>query len=282
MFCELTKEGIKGRVYNPDKEKYERGLVSSILPYLQDEITHVEEGLTVHDFLMILNEHKEEINEHFVSYTNGFKLGPYIEDLKNETTGSKLDKLVFKWYSEITKKENDELEPYTEYYDRVDVVGKKKGDEENYGVSFSSMGDLADAEVQLKKDYYICFNNHIHEEFSIDPYWMEIHEKAFKLIDVIGSFLKEITFNGYPDNREERINDINERIDDTSERTSFLSEELTLEMEEEKMQRFIEEEKFEKANKTQKRIDELKKKIYEINGEDYEIKKPFSGKLNNK
>lgn len=285
MFCKLKKNGIIGEVYDPTEEKYKSDHVDSLLPHLLDEVTEVEDGVTVGDLLNILSHYKKEINENLISYTGGIQIDPFIEE-NNKEEGSdpsfKVDHVVFKRHGELTKEEDDDLEPLKEYVERIDVFGIKGGDDTQYGISFSPMNELSNALISLDESYYIHYFNSIYEEKSFDPNWMKIDKRPFSLIDIIGSFLWEITFNGYPDNREERIKEIDKdhklenNEDPKLEYDGFIIEEMQIDIQERKLEKLIDNEQYEKAEKVRNRIEELKSEVFKKRGENYEIKRPFS------
>lgn len=288
MFCKLTKNGVVGRGYDPDKGEYEMGVVDSLLPYLLHEVTEVEDGFTVRDLLNILKEHKKEVNEDLVAYTCGIQIDPFIDELEKEKENDPgIDRVVFQRYAEIDKDEDDDLEPFKKYEERINVHGMKNGEDTHYAIDFVSMNEIADSIIELEESFYIHYHNRIYEEKDFGFYWMKIDKRPFTLIDVIGSFLWEITFNGYPDNRQERIDTINERSEgyddeieaaeeDIEEERTFMVEEMELEFQEEKLEKLLEKEEYEKADKVRKRIEDIKEEIFRVKGKDYEIKKFFS------
>lgn len=231
---------------------YENEKIDDLRLYLQNDI-EIDEKVTIEDifdYLMSI----EDIDEVFSHWTRGFKLKPFYDEMK-EDNDSNFISIVLSWVPEIFEWEDDDCNKQSEFTEYVSVSGIC-GDGQKYGISLTSMSDLKDCSITLNNTWKLTKN------YS-DV--ITVAQKPFSLEDVIGGFLYEITFHGYPDSKKEVIDHldaISERIE-SGEEEMIPHEKVRIGLLEKKLERLIENEKYEKAEKVKNEIIELSKKLDE-------------------
>lgn len=243
MYLNFKKDGI---YYGKEK-------IESIFPYLKTEV-HGIEDMTLEDLFDILNEYEDEVDACFLSFTRGHLLKPFYEEIKSDNKEKNdYTELNFHWNVDNYEYENDELEIEKELFENITITLRKVGDTDNYAVSFINLSEIKSVVITLNLDYIIRDKN----------YNSILETRKFpSLFELIGNFLYEITFDGYPEQREERSKELMKRYEeiDDSIQEYFSLDDLKLEMMEKQLQRFIDEEKYEKAEVIKKRINDIKEK----------------------
>lgn len=172
-------------------------------------------GFTVEDLMHLLKAYETDIDFLFQADTRGFLLQPFFEDInlpEDTEKESKISELEFSWdVSVYNKKEFGK--PLYSVGDYVHISGIVKDEKEKYSLSFTQLNQIKNATFKLNKKYKISYLN-------IGEIWDEDqkHEntvffkgiKEFTLQDFIGAFLNEISFHGYPENRNEQAKELDE------------------------------------------------------------------------
>lgn len=237
----ITKNGI----YN-DNEK-----VIDLSYYLTESVEL--ENVTLENLFDILNEFPN-IDELFSSWTRGFKFQPYYNELKeNNTDDSEFTRINFQWFPEVYEYENDDCEIESEFTEYVGVTAISLNTNDNYSLSLIPLNQFKDCLLVIDKKYVVKKN--ITDTILVS-------EKEIDLFNFIGSLLYEISFHGYSEDKKEvmeDLNDISERID-MGEEEFIDSDELFIKWLEEDLERLVANEKYEKAEKVKKKIEEYKNK----------------------
>jgi hypothetical protein len=245
MIVDLRKTG-----FYLDGEK-----ITFISPYLQYNL-NIEENVTLEDIFDALYN-LEDIEISFNPWTRGHEFEPFYNELKSvPKKENDIISLHFGWVAEVTEWENDDCEMENEMYEYVNMSGISD-DGNFYGLDFTPLSELKDCTISLDSKWKLVKN-----------YTETIFEtkKEFNLGDIIGTLLYEISFHGYPENREETSESLKETMDriENGEEETISWENVQVDFLEKQLERLVEEEKYEKAEKIRKRIEELK------NSENYE------------
>lgn len=229
--------------YNPKHKEYRKEEVVSLIPFLNNVI-QIEPDVTLYDFFHFLSRDKSLIQTIFASHMGHFLLSPYLEELeknydeKEEENSEKLVCIELSWivdsfcYSEFynENKDNKELNrifgepsPPTKESDNkneidiyIDVHGI--GDDPDrtfYGIEFTPLYKLKDLPIHLNTNFKIKKRNV--KSKNKKPKILIEGEKEFSVYDVIGSILSEITFCGFPEDRDDRWEEIKNSYEDIKE-----------------------------------------------------------------
>lgn len=182
------------------------------LSYYLRHIPKFESGVTVSDLMNILKNYQEDVDRTFLAYTRGFEFTPFFDEMltpSNLKQDSLIDYLEFSWAVDISDLAEFSAPRY-EISEYIHLTGKKKGDDENYGLAFTSLSELKDAKFKLNKkiEYSKYVHGEIWEDKKLTKQLFLKGAKDFSFGEVIGSFLNEISFFGYPNHRDEKFSDI--------------------------------------------------------------------------
>jgi len=252
MIVDLRKTGF----YLDDE------LLDDISPYLQYELD-IESNVTLEDIFDILNT-LENLDITFNPWTRGHKLEPFYNELKSDPDPIEEDSLElndivslnFGWVAELTEWENDDCEKESDMTEYVNMSGiSESGD--FYGLDFTPLNRLKNCIIDLDTKWKLVKN---YTETILET------RKMFTLGDIIGTILYEVSFHGYPENRSVISKSLKEVVDrvDSGEEKMIPWENVKVGFLEKQLKRLVEEEKYEKAEKIRKEIEELK------NSENYE------------
>jgi hypothetical protein len=223
----------------------------------------IDKDFAVEDLMTILKENETDVDNLFQAYTRGFLLNPFFEEmqlpvLKEEK--SKITKLIFSWSGEVDNVK-EFGKPKFAISDYVHISGKVANDKQSYSLSFTHLNELKKATFKLDKK--IKFS---HTDFG--EKWDENRKtitknffngiKLFTLQDVIGAFLNEISFFGYPVDKDEVADDLDERYSNKDSGKSYSMEEVCLKFALKSL-KIIEGKKLTKKNIL--RLEKLKKEI---------------------
>jgi hypothetical protein len=207
--------------------------------------TFIEDNVTLEDIFDSLIKYEEEVNVLFSPYTRGFKLRPYYEELKkNPDKETDITYLDVSRYFESFEYEDDDCKITNELNQSITITGF--AEEMPYNIGLSHLNNLKNLPILLDKK--VMFGD---KQYEMD----------FTLMEVIGAILYEISYHGYPEDRNsvsEDLNEIAENIDSGTEKTISMDE-MLIDFYEKELERLIENEKYEKAEKVKKHIEELKK-----------------------
>jgi len=176
---------------------------ASILGCLHDEV-ELEEGFTVRDwFATVINfPLLQHLDWYFPSFIEEFVSCP--NKGCKEMSSVCLEKMI-----EVTKwKESDKLEDTIECY--IHIYGKsiaKNGS--NWALDFHPLCEYIDIPMKLVKGVY-CIN-----DYNIPPNKSKKtkrYKTSYTLWDVIHSFIWEISFNGTPEERNKKAEELRETI----------------------------------------------------------------------
>jgi len=236
--------------------------ISQPLSYYLHHNVKFENGLTVADLMNALKSHEQDVNRTFLAYTRGFELEPFYDEMLiefDQADTQPIDTLEFSWSVNINNiKEFGK--PVYEIDEYLHLTGKKKGDKQNYGLSFSKLSQLKNATFRLNNriEFSIYNSGEIWEEKKITKEIFLSGIKNFTFREVIGTFLHEISFFGYPIHRDEKLHAFEKQSNDITEENCIPFEQVQLDWK----IRSLDEWSKKKGGKTKNlKIEKLKKEI---------------------
>jgi hypothetical protein len=186
--------------------------VNNIIFYL-NELIEIDENYTLKDFFKIVKKNKDIFNIIFYSDLGGNNLQLYIDDINKKVKkkkkeenedNEKIDYLGIFWMAEHWKYKDKttsvEIDP--EFYG----VGTRNGMKTNYSIDLCPLNTLKNCKIKLNKEFKLC--SYIAEKKIIEPVLLVDSSRYFTVYDFLRIILYEVSWNGSPNNRDERLNDI--------------------------------------------------------------------------
>ena len=181
-----------------------------IIGYLSEEV-ELGESVTFERLFEIIIENKEMFNDIYHSCLGGYSLAPFIDEVDDiPTEKSELKFLEIFWHSD---KSDNEISMVSGLHgigvETSDNSPYNKGDSIIYAVDFTPLNNLKYLIVRLNKDVIIMdYDRKDDEKFQI-----ELGRKSFTIFDLFYAILYEISWNGDPDGREDRLSEIEKSIE---------------------------------------------------------------------
>jgi hypothetical protein len=268
-FIYLKKTGF----YTRYKKKFVP--IDQSISYYLHHFPKIEKDLSVADFMNLLQQYEADIDFLFEAYTRGFLLRPFLEELhstENQNEDFNITQLQFSWSADVYN-ESEFGKPLYSVSNYVQVSGIVSGEKDSYSLTFTPLHQIKNATFKLNKKYKTSY-------FEMGEIWEEDRKpknivffkgiKEFTLQDVIGAFLHEISFSGYPESRDEeaeKLETISKKIDAGTEKT-YSMEEVQLKFKK-KFFKALQKKKQSKKNllrlaKLKKEIEFLEKKVGKI------------------
>lgn len=207
----------------------------------------------------------ENIDLLFSSWTRGFKLQPFYEDLQKdpdiETDLNDLDFLELSWGAEIMTWEDDDCINRSEFEISTSMSGVDDSVKENgpdksryYSLSLSDLSDFKHLPIKLDEEFKI---HKINDDYDV----ISESTKKWDIYNFIGTILNEISFHGYPEDHQKVVDSLNGTIDNMDNEELIPFEKVMIDMLEKKLVRLEENQKYEKAAKVRDEINEYKSKL---------------------
>jgi len=235
-----------------------------------DDCVEFDDDLTIEGFMDALEPYFDIIDEHFASYSRGYKMRHYYDQMKkpgaDEIKDDEISHIEFYWsyelqeYTDYTNgKKESNLEVYASFHG-------KGSDGTNYSFSMSPINNWKQYNFKLNPLINcIKFNRNVNSGLAN---WITVFEskKQFTLHDVIKYFLYEITFYGYTDTIEQIADKLAEIPDKIISVGMHANDIRKWEIESLKKElKFAEEnDDFERAIEIRDRIKELEKRLDDI------------------
>lgn len=258
----FKKDGLYCKEYdeNGNTSKWARA-GGPIYIYFQS-IVELDKKLTLGDLMNTLIRYEADIDAMFMGCTRGKRLRPYYEEMLQASTNKRTDlsHVEVGWVADYYKADNFNHE--SELYLGLQVSGiSKKSEEATYhSLSRASLNDWKHLKMELHDELIIneFIAGHATETGRTDMHMVTLMEakKQVTLYDLLSGFLTELTMYGYPEQRMERIMDINNVIEETVDDNSW---ESTLRHKESELQAALETENYERAAMLKVEIDNIKK-----------------------
>lgn len=232
-------------------------------PYYMNHYPKIENGFTVEDFMEILKKYESDVDKVFLAFTRGYMLDAYYQEMLLESlkeVKSNITKLEFTWQTDISNiKEFGK--PKYELSEYVQVSGIVDGTKDSYSLSFVNLNEIKKATFKLNKNIKISL-------FDMGEIWEENRKlktkvffkgiKEFTFQDLVGCFLNEISFFGYPEDSDEVADDLDKRVKNIENENGIPFEIVQLEWKKKSFAN-IEKEKLTKKNIL--RLEKLTKEI---------------------
>ncbi len=185
-----------------------------IVKYLSEEV-ELGESITFDRIFDIIRENEEEMNRIFHSCLGGFVMEPFITELdKLPTKKSDMTHLELFWFSD---KSGGDVGITSSFHgigiETSDNGPLKKGEIIAYAVEFTPLNNLKYLNLKLNKKLSIINYDSIDDK----DVQLEIGDKGFTIYDLFYGILHEISWNGYPDFREDRLIELEESIEAANE-----------------------------------------------------------------
>lgn len=212
--------------------------VESIVPYLTEPI-EIDPNYTLGDLFVYLEKDEMVMDIIFGSCMGGFKLRPYIEEIKKDCLPESREEMDcieciwvaeqfdYKVFYEEHKNDKEGIIPglgrdplrKPDKYDindiniYIDVSGTgydDEGDLLSYAVEFTPLYRLKHLPIKLNTDFTMKDKNKIGNK---DKNIVE-GRRSFTVLEVLSSILSEISFAGHPEDRDSIMKDQMDIIDD--------------------------------------------------------------------
>ncbi len=255
----FKKDGLYLGEYDEDRDSMTWSRSQSpIYAHFQD-VVEIDKRTTLGDIITTLMKHEMDINSMFVGCMNGRQLKPYYEEMIQPTSQKRTDisHIEIGWiadYYKGDKQHEDEL------YLGIQASGIAKESDEMtyYSLSKATLNEWRHLRVILVDSMMI--NDFIIGENTAsgvtDMHMVTLFQarKEITLYDFICGLLTELTTLGYPEQRIERIQDINNILDNDIEVNT-----LMLENKERELREAVDSENYEKAGILQKEVNRMRK-----------------------
>jgi hypothetical protein len=223
----LRKKGF----YTRFGQKYQ--ILNRPISYYLHYGIKISKNYTLAHFMKHLMVYEKQIDLIFLAYTRGFKLAPFFKEMQKpvkKDDKTQIIRLEFSWAGQVDNfKEFGE--PKYEISEYVHITGKAENDSERYGIGFTSLHKLSEAKLILKKEIeykYTDFGNRWEEK---EPIEIEFFKgvKDFTFENIVGAFLHEISFHGYPKSRKNVASDLKKRAKSSKKEKGIPFEVILLE-----------------------------------------------------
>lgn len=265
----IKKDGLYTSVYNDNLKTSELNKIDNPIAYYLNHNVEIDDNVTVKDLMNLLMEYESDVDLLFMGYSRGFKIRQFFSEMQKPLSESEfvneIDYLEIYWSTDYYKFKNEA--PELSIFPSMHGIGKEKSDEgiQYYGISLTPLNELKNLNIKLN-DSLIIEEHIIPEIYEEKP--MEIKElinavKPLTLGEMIGGFIHEITWHGYPKDKEERVEELNQAVMDIKEgkEETIPIEKFFLEVEENNLKEAMDEEDYEEVEKIQKKIEYLKDKL---------------------
>ena len=169
--------------------------------FLSDEIK-IAKGVKFKRIFDLCILHKELFNKIFYSSTRGFDIDMFIDEYNK--VGEKESEITYLYVSRILSKwHKDYFDAYLNFGGIAENYTDEYNDEPydcNMSVSFTPLYSLKNIEIRVDDAFIISGEKN--ETLFKD-------KKPITLFDFLSTILYEITWNGAPDNRNEKLEELN-------------------------------------------------------------------------
>lgn len=224
--------------------------------------------LTVEGFMVALKPFYDLIDSHFISYTGGFKLNHYYEQMlkpvNEEDLLEHISHIEFTWFSELKIYDNlarGKKETEFDLYGCYHGVPLAK-DDHYYSFSLCPINQWKHYRLVLNKEFSCeCFDA---EEPDDDKKFRTIFkaEKDFTLYELIRYFFFELTWHGYTENIEQ-LSDSLSQLSANIDKENMVALDLDaikISMLESELEEAKEDENYEGAERILNKINDIKSK----------------------
>jgi hypothetical protein len=239
---------IRANDFEPHEKGYKQRRVSSVIPYLSEEI-QLEKGFTLSDLFKIIEKEKEVFEVIFSSQMGHFPIQPFIDEIKKRVKKAHQEEIEFLecyWvaeqfdYAEGPRQIDDGENEITisvgfhgngvwsdppESFEK-DANGEVRG---GIAIEFTALNELKHFPIELDRRFVIGPKNYEQGENLVEGV------RDFTVYEVFGAILSELTFCGLPEDRDSQWEEIEADYKDMQERLDR-GEEIGIPLEEIKEQ----------------------------------------------
>lgn len=223
-----------------DKENQEWEIIydNSLVPFLSNTI-EIDPDVTLEDFFRLLEKNEDEYDLIFSSHLGGIPLRYYIEDINRDCPMDDREDLIYLelfWeagyfdYKKFEKDNNSENFLCLEDKNEEDCLPENP--EINISVGFHGWGEWGYSNEQINNFHggiaieFMPLRKIKHNLLKLNKTFKFINEtdnysvmaegeNQFSVYDVIGAILYEISFAGYPEERDKKWKEIEAQVNES-------------------------------------------------------------------
>lgn len=186
--------------------------IDEIVNYLSDNV-ELGESVTFKRLFEIVSSNLRKFNEIFYSSLGGYALEPYLQEIENNVTETiESDYLELHWFCD-------------KYDNELNICPSLHGisikEDQVYALDFTSLNNLKNCIVKINETVEIYDYTKIKEkgEETIDnkEFLITLGDKAFTLFELFNGIFYEISFHGGPQDKQERLRELEESIDEVKD-----------------------------------------------------------------
>lgn len=257
----LKKNGFHVKEYNEKSNLSSYSKVKGHLGHYLQNILEIEKGVTVEDLMKELIRHEVDVDTMFFGFSKGFNMRPFYEEMlmKPDNKRKDLSYVEFSWMADYYR--NDSIGNEVMIFMQMNgmTTSKKENETLSYNLSQIPLNDWKHLEIRVS-NLLLVYDFQVNKKDENGTFGTRVitlleAKKEVTLYDFIGGFIDCITWHGYPENRNERVNDINTIVHQEEDVIIY-----DIEDKEYELKKAIEREDYELASVLKKQIDSLKKK----------------------
>lgn len=223
----------------------------------------VDKNVTVEDLMKELIRHEADVDMLFFGFSKGYLIRPFYDEmlLKSENKRKDLSYVELSWSSDYFRSEKRGNPNEVMIFMQMNGMTNKKieGEASSHNLSRVPLNDWKHLGVKIS-DTLLVYDYQVNQKDGAGTFGTRVvtlleAKKEITLYDFIGGFIDCITWYGYPEQRRERLDDIDAIVhgDDNIP-------EANLEDKEYELKKAIEREDYELAAVLKKEIDRIKMK----------------------
>ena len=191
----------------PSMDKVDIVNPEDIISFLADGV-ELGESLRFKKLFDIISHNIEKFNEIFYSSLGGYNLGPFLQEIENNPT---------------EKIESDHLELYwicDKYENELTIVpslhGYSSKEDEYYAMDFVPLNNLKNHIIKLNEKVNL-FDYEKFREDDKEKLNSYLGNKGFTIFDLFNGILSEISFHGGPQDKKERLTELEDSISEVDD-----------------------------------------------------------------
>jgi UvrB/uvrC motif len=261
----FTKSNIQISEYNDDLKIYQlKKLENDQLELHYNWNVTFEDNLTVADFMHCLQPFFKKIDTQFIAYTKGFELMHYYTQMNKPNTKKKekdeIDFMEMYWNAEVSEYENvEDGKTETDYSYYASYHGVSTKEKYNFSFSLTPINEWKHYPFKLNETFTCTFYGK-NKKGKMTAKKLFTYTKHFTLYELIRYFVYELTYMGYTDDIIDKGHRFEQQVNEIKNQNfkSFSIDDMMIESYENDLQKAIEEERFEAAQRLQNKINELR------------------------
>ena len=188
-----------------------------IINFLSENV-ELGESVTFKRIFDIISYNVDIFNTIFYSSLGGYPLAPYLQEIENNSTQLfDSDYLEIYWHCD-------------KFEDELSIDPSLHGISKNldvYAMDFASLNNLKNYNVKLNKKIEIFdYTKKEKDENNLKVY---LGEKSFNVFDLYNAIFYEISYFGGPQEKKEKLNELEDSLVDTNDEPDFVTLESMIE-----------------------------------------------------